>query len=36
MVAVDRKAVTFHSPGGRTELRLHPDDASPVLRALEA
>ncbi|NBH05183.1 hypothetical protein [Amycolatopsis sp. SID8362] len=34
MQAVDRQAVTFHSAGGRTELRLHPDEASLVLRAL--
>ncbi|MDS0132530.1 MULTISPECIES: hypothetical protein [unclassified Amycolatopsis] len=34
MQAVDRQAVTFQSPGGRTELRLHPDEAPPVLRAL--
>ncbi|MGW3993382.1 hypothetical protein ACWEF6_07845 [Amycolatopsis sp. NPDC004772] len=34
MQAVDRQAVTFRSPDGRTELRLHPDEAPPVLRAL--
>ncbi|WP_410629946.1 hypothetical protein [Amycolatopsis sp. cmx-4-83] len=34
MQAVDQKAVTFHAAGGRTELRLHPDEASLVLRAL--
>lgn len=34
MQAVDRQAVTFGSPGGRTELRLHPDEAPLVLRAL--
>jgi hypothetical protein len=34
MQAVDRKAITFHSESRRTELRLHPDEAPPVLRAL--
>lgn len=34
MQAVDRQAVTFHGAGGRTELRLHPDEAPAVLRAL--
>jgi hypothetical protein len=34
MEAVDQKAVTFRSEGGRTELRLHPDEAPHVLRAL--
>ncbi|MDQ7810435.1 hypothetical protein Q5425_42495 [Amycolatopsis sp. A133] len=34
MQAVDRQAVTFHAAGGRTELRLHPDEAPAVLRAL--
>ncbi len=34
MQAVDRQAVTFSSAGGRTELRLHPDEAPAVLRAL--
>ncbi|MEU0790966.1 hypothetical protein ABZ342_12935 [Amycolatopsis sp. NPDC005961] len=34
MQAVDRQAVTFHAAGGRTELRLHPDEAPLVLRAL--
>ena len=34
MQAVDRQAVTFHSAGGRVELRLHPDEAPAVLRAL--
>ncbi|WP_318305902.1 hypothetical protein [Amycolatopsis solani] len=34
MQAVDRQSVTFHAAGGRTELRLHPDEASLVLRAL--
>ncbi|WP_206790956.1 hypothetical protein [Amycolatopsis sp. MtRt-6] len=34
MQAVDRQAVTFQSAGGRTELRLHPDEAPAVLRAL--
>jgi hypothetical protein len=34
MVAVDAKAVTFHAEDGRTELRLHPDEAPAVLRAL--
>lgn len=33
MQAVDRQAVTFHAAGG-TELRLHPDEAPLVLRAL--
>ncbi|WP_410607025.1 hypothetical protein [Amycolatopsis sp. lyj-109] len=32
--AVDRQAVTFQAAVGRTELRLHPDEASAVLRAL--
>lgn len=32
MQAVDKQAVTFHA--GRTELRLHPDEAPAVLRAL--
>jgi hypothetical protein len=32
MQAVDQQAVTFHA--GRTELRLHPDEAPAVLRAL--
>lgn len=30
--AVDEQAITFHA--GRTELRLHPDEAPSVLRAL--
>jgi hypothetical protein len=34
MQAVDQQAVTFHAAGGRTELRLHPDEAPLVLRAL--
>ncbi|QKV76608.1 hypothetical protein [Amycolatopsis sp. Hca4] len=34
MQAVDRQAVTFHAGAGRTELRLHPDEAGAVLRAL--
>ena len=34
MQAVDRQAVTFHAAGGRTELRLHADEAPAVLRAL--
>ena len=34
MVAVDKKAVTFRSEHGRTELRMHPDDAPHVLEAL--
>lgn len=34
MQAVDKQSVTFHSAGGRTELRLHPDEAPLVLRAL--
>ncbi|MGW5716513.1 hypothetical protein ACWEVP_10145 [Amycolatopsis sp. NPDC003865] len=34
MQAVDRQAVTFHAAGGRTELRLHPDEAPLVLRGL--
>jgi hypothetical protein len=34
MQAVDRQSVTFHAAGGRTELRLHPDEAPLVLRAL--
>ncbi|MFI5583975.1 hypothetical protein ACIA5G_02990 [Amycolatopsis sp. NPDC051758] len=34
MQAVDRQAVTFHAAGGRTELRLHPDEAPLVLREL--
>jgi hypothetical protein len=34
MQAVDRQSVTFHTAGGRTELRLHPDEAPAVLRAL--
>ncbi|MEU0530342.1 hypothetical protein [Amycolatopsis tolypomycina] len=34
MQAVDQQAVTFQSAGGRTELRLHPDEAPAVLRAL--
>jgi hypothetical protein len=34
MQAVDRQAVTFHARGGRTELRLHPDEAPLVLRGL--
>jgi hypothetical protein len=34
MEAVDQKAVTFRSEGGRTELHLHPDEAPPVLQAL--
>jgi len=34
MQAVDRQAVAFQAPGGRTELRLHPDEAPAVLRAL--
>jgi hypothetical protein len=34
MVAVDKKAVTFRSEDGRTELRMHPDDAPHVLEAL--
>jgi hypothetical protein len=33
-VAVDEGAVTFRSDDGRTELRLHPDEARAVLRAL--
>ena len=32
MEAVDRQAVTFRSEDGRTELRLHPDEAPHVLR----
>ncbi|QFU88179.1 hypothetical protein [Amycolatopsis sp. YIM 10] len=35
MQAVDRQAVTFHSADRRTELRVHPDEAAPILRALE-
>jgi hypothetical protein len=34
MEAVDRMAVTFRSEGGRTELRLHPEEAPHVLHAL--
>ena len=34
MEAVDHQAVTFCSEGGRTELRLHPEEAPHVLRAL--
>ncbi|WP_370970341.1 hypothetical protein [Amycolatopsis sp. cg9] len=34
MQAVDQQSVTFHAAGGRTELRLHPDEAPLVLRAL--
>ncbi|SFW47539.1 hypothetical protein [Amycolatopsis australiensis] len=34
MQAVDQRAITFHARGGRTELRLHPDEAPLVLRAL--
>jgi hypothetical protein len=34
MEAVDRQAVTFRSEDGRTELRLHPDEAPRVLHAL--
>jgi hypothetical protein len=34
MEAVDQKAVTFRSEDGRTELRLHPDEAPHVLHAL--
>jgi hypothetical protein len=33
MAAVDEMAITFQS--GRTELRLHPDEAPLVLRALD-
>ncbi|AXB43755.1 hypothetical protein [Amycolatopsis albispora] len=35
MQAVDRQAITFHSANRRTELRVHPDEAAPILRALE-
>ena len=34
MAAVDEMAVTFRSEDERTELRLHPDEAAPVLRAI--
>ena len=34
MSAVDRRSITFQS--GRTELRMHPDEAPHLLRALEA
>ena len=34
MAAMDVKAVTFRSEDERTELRLHPDEAAPVLRAI--
>lgn len=34
MEAVDAKAITFRSGDGRTELRLHPDEAPHVLSAL--
>lgn len=34
MQAADRQSITFHAGGGRTELRLHPDEAPAVLRAL--
>jgi hypothetical protein len=34
MQAVDQQAVTFHAAGGRTQLRLHPDEAPLALRAL--
>jgi hypothetical protein len=34
MHAVDERAVTFRAADGRTELRLHPDEAPLVLRAL--
>jgi hypothetical protein len=34
MEAVDQSAVTFRSGDGRTELRLHPDEAPHVLHAL--
>jgi hypothetical protein len=34
MAAVDEQAVTFRVEDGRTELRLHPDEAAPVLRAI--
>jgi len=34
MEAVDEQAVTFRSEDGRTELRLHPDEAPHVLHAL--
>ena len=35
MEAVDEKAITFRSPARRTEVRVHPDEAPHVLRALE-
>lgn len=34
MAAVDQEAVTFQA--GRTELRIHPDEAPHVLKALDA
>ena len=34
MEAVDEQAVTFCTEDGRTELRLHPDEAPTVLHAL--